>query len=151
NPRPPSVRRISLYLSLPYLLFRLLSFQRFGLPYEVLLLPASSPPYIVSVRPFRYRSLAYFRSSVTADNLASYLASGHHPSASGTFSLWNTQIHRPYSPFKAHTNDMIAWPYLALCKVSVKHPAYLLPGNSCTFLLTSPLVGVFFLFVEVSI
>ncbi|MEM0940604.1 MAG: hypothetical protein AAGI25_12565, partial [Bacteroidota bacterium] len=75
-----------------------------GLPYEVLLHPASSPPYMVSVRPFRYRSLAYFSSSVTADNLASYLASGHDPSASGTFTLWNTQIHGLYSPCKAHTN-----------------------------------------------
>ncbi|MEM0942231.1 MAG: hypothetical protein AAGI25_20935, partial [Bacteroidota bacterium] len=114
-----------------------------GLPYEVLLHPASSPPYMVSVRPFRYRSLAYFSSSVTADNLASYLASG-------TFTLWNTQIHGLYSPFKANTNDMIAWPYLAICKVSAKHPAYLPPGNSCTFYLL-PLVGVFYLFVEVSI
>jgi len=31
------------------------------------------------------------------------LASGHDPGAYGTFTLWNTQFHELYSPFKAHT------------------------------------------------
>jgi len=31
------------------------------------------------------------------------------PGAYGTFTLWNTQLHELYSPFKAHTKPMNEW------------------------------------------
>ena len=62
--------------------------------------------YAVSVRQYRHHSLAYFSAWITPNHLATCLASRHDPSAYGTYTLWNTQFHELYSPFKAHTIAM---------------------------------------------
>ena len=74
--------------------------------------PTLQPLNVVSVR--QYRTGAPSPQSgllrgrpvtawITPNQLAACFASGHDPSAYGTFTLWNTQIHGLYSPFKAHT------------------------------------------------
>jgi hypothetical protein len=53
------------------------------------------------------RPQAGFSPNLTVSNLATCLAWGNDSPAYGTFTLWNTQFHELYSPFKAHTKAKI--------------------------------------------
>ena len=116
--RSPSVRWISLYLSLLHLLFRLL-LEDIGTSAACDTSSSLIASYVVPVRQYRYRSLAYFSAWITPNHLATCLASGHDPSAYGTFTLWITQFHELNSPFKAHTSDMAHASKGAIWKCSV--------------------------------
>ena len=108
SPRPPSVRRISLCLCLLHLLFRHWPLSRCWTSAAC----GTSSDLIASVCSFcssvQTPRLAYFSVWITPNHLATCLASGHDPSAYGTFTLWITQFHELNSPFKAHTYDMNA-------------------------------------------
>lgn len=65
------------------------------------------PLYVVHVLQYRRRSLAYFSAYLAINHLATCFASGHDPSAYGTYTLWNVQFIELYSPFKAHTYDKL--------------------------------------------
>jgi hypothetical protein len=103
---PPSVRRISLYLSLLHLLFWYCPLSRCWTSAACDTssdLIASVCSFCSSVQTLQSGLLHHSPHGKLACHLLSF--PDLHRSTYGTCTLWNAQLHELYSPFKAHTKD----------------------------------------------
>ena len=75
------------------------------------ILSSLTASYLVSVRQYQARRLAYFSPTLTGSNLATCFALGRYAHAYGTFTLWEFILEKNYIYHSRHTQSLYAIPF----------------------------------------